>query len=115
MVPQDDGLLLQFHMTFFSFAGYETVRGLMRAGLDAQQGCHVILAARDQKACVEACEQLRKEFGASSGSSCSCCSLDLEDFASVRAFAASQEKELRRRNQKLDVLVNNGGIGEGEN
>jgi len=41
--------------------------------------------------------------------SCACCFLDLEDFASVRAFASSQDKELKKRKQALSVLINNGG------
>lgn len=45
--------------------------------------------------------------------SCECCPLDLESLESVRAFAASQQKEMQRKKQSLAVLVNNGGVPPG--
>uniref|UniRef100_A0A7S3QYD4 Uncharacterized protein n=1 Tax=Dunaliella tertiolecta TaxID=3047 RepID=A0A7S3QYD4_DUNTE len=81
--------------------GFEAVRGLMA------EGAHVVMASRDQKTCQAAAEKLREQ---GLTGSCDCKPLDLEDFASVRAFAASQEKELKARRQALAVLINNGGV-----
>lgn len=75
------------------------------------QGAHVVIAARDQKACAAAAEQLRQE---GHPGECVCAQLDLEDYNSVRQFAEEQKKALRARGKgkaaKLDVLVNNAGM-----
>lgn len=78
--------------------GFETVRGLARAGQ------RVILAGRDRVACERAAAELAR--GAGDPARVEAWDLDLASLASVRAFAARARAELPR----VDVLVCNAGV-----
>ncbi|KAG2435989.1 hypothetical protein HYH02_011702 [Chlamydomonas schloesseri] len=108
--------------------GFEVTRGLM------ERGAHVVMACRNTAACEAAAERLRAE---GLPGSCACRRLDLEDNASIRAFAAHQADELAAAAKaaqspsgrgragsraaggtsaaatsrgRIDVLVNNAGV-----
>ena len=74
----------------------------MAAGL-RQAGHHVILACRSMERCAAAAAALDAR-GLPGG--CECRRLDLDDFSSVRQFAASLAAERR----PLATLVNNAGV-----
>jgi NAD(P)-dependent dehydrogenase (short-subunit alcohol dehydrogenase family) len=75
--------------------GLETVRQL------AQQGVHVILAARDRSKGVEAALKLQGE-----GLQVEAIALDVTDAKSIAAAA----QEVEQKHGHLDILVNNAGI-----
>lgn len=76
--------------------GLAFARGLAEAGAD------VVVAARDEAACVEAAARLSEETGRTVVGA----ALDVADAASVRAAVATTVEHLGG----LDVLVNNAGI-----
>lgn len=80
-----------------TLAGLETVAGLRQAGHD------VIMACRSMERCAAAAAALDAR-GLPGSSSCS--QLDLNDYASIRRFAASLSAERR----PLATLVNNAGV-----
>ena len=71
------------------------------------QGSHVVLAARNMSKCEETKRELEDYAHLSS---CSCYSLDLSDFSSVRKFAAAIGDDLHKRKCHLKLLVNNAGV-----
>ena len=75
--------------------GLETARQL------AEQGVHVIVAARDAAKAEGAAKALRD-----AGRAAESLQLDVGDAASIRAAA----DEVARRHGKLDILVNNAGV-----
>ncbi|MCU0665105.1 MAG: SDR family NAD(P)-dependent oxidoreductase [Myxococcota bacterium] len=79
-------------------------RGLGRAVAKtlASRGAQVVLACRSR----ELGEAARAELSAQTGVPLEAHTVDLADFASVRAFAA----ELKQTHRKLDVLVHNAGV-----
>ena len=74
----------------------------MAAGL-RQAGHHVILACRNAERCANAAAQLDAR---SLPGSAECRSLNLDDYASIRAFAA----QLTEEQTQLAVLCNNAGV-----
>ena len=77
--------------------GYETARAL------AQKGASVVLAVRNMDAGSSAVERIKKETPTAK---CEAMHLDLSSLRSVRTFAET----FRKRQQKLDVLINNAGV-----
>ena len=75
--------------------GLETARQL------AEQGVHVIVAARDAAKAEGAAKALRD-----AGRAAESLQLDVGDAASIRAAA----DEVARRHGRLDILVNNAGV-----
>jgi NAD(P)-dependent dehydrogenase (short-subunit alcohol dehydrogenase family) len=78
--------------------GKETAVGL------AQQGARVIITSRDVKRGDEAVTEIRNRTGANG--EVEVMALDLASLASIREFAS----ELARRQDRLDVLINNAGV-----
>ncbi|XP_064121928.1 retinol dehydrogenase 12-like [Macrobrachium nipponense] len=76
--------------------GKETARELSR------RGARIIMACRDTKKAEKAAEEIQKE----TGGEMEVMKLDLASLASVRAFA----EELRLKEKRLHVLINNAGI-----
>ncbi|KAI8470175.1 MAG: hypothetical protein J3K34DRAFT_458972 [Monoraphidium minutum] len=81
--------------------GKEVAAGLMA------RGHHVVLACRNMDACGAAAAELA---AAHPQGVCECSRVDLEDPASIRAFAARHRAALKKRGAPLRVLVNNAGI-----
>ena len=77
--------------------------GLEAAKALAQQGARVIIASRDVTRAAEAADVVRTASGSQLVETAT---LDLSSLASVRACA----KDLSRRCERLDVLVNNAGV-----
>lgn len=77
--------------------------GFVAAEALAGMGAHVILACRRQPAAEEAMRKIRTEHP---DASLEFLSLDLASLEKVRAAAA----ELKKRHQKLDILINNAGL-----
>jgi NAD(P)-dependent dehydrogenase (short-subunit alcohol dehydrogenase family) len=77
--------------------GYETCRALVA------RGACVIMAARDERRGLAACDRLRAE----ATGELEVAQLDLSDLDSVRRFAGA----LAERGAPIDLLVNNAGIG----
>jgi NAD(P)-dependent dehydrogenase (short-subunit alcohol dehydrogenase family) len=75
--------------------GFETVRQL------AQQGVHVILAARDRAKGVDAALKLQAE-----GLAVEALALDVTSAASLAAAV----KEIEQKHGHLDILINNAGV-----
>jgi NAD(P)-dependent dehydrogenase (short-subunit alcohol dehydrogenase family) len=67
-----------------------------------QLGLNVILTARDAEQAAKAAQEL-----AASGHSCSAIACDVRDLSSVENLIG----QLRRRHGRIDVLVNNAGVG----
>ena len=76
--------------------------GLATAGQLARLGHRVTISSRDPERAAAAQAAIKQHYGASVDS----VDLDLADFDSIRACAAT----LRRRGESLDVLVNNAGL-----
>ncbi len=77
--------------------------GLETAKVLAEKGARVIIASRDVARAAEAADAVR---AASASQLVETATLDLASLASVRACA----KDLSRRCERLDVLVNNAGV-----
>lgn len=77
--------------------GFEAALGL------AEKGAHVVLACRSRARADEAAAAIRAR---APGADLDIVALDLSHLASVRAFA----DDLRRRHERLDLLVNNAGV-----
>lgn len=75
--------------------GFETARQL------AQNGVHVILAARDRAKGVDAALKLQAE-----GLDVEALALDVTDAASIAAAV----KDIEKKHGRLDILVNNAGV-----
>jgi NAD(P)-dependent dehydrogenase (short-subunit alcohol dehydrogenase family) len=81
--------------------GRETVRVL------AKMGARIVLACRDQEKAATAIDELCSSSGEIRPSQLQYIHLDLADLTTVRSFV----EEFRRTNDRLDVLVNNAGVG----
>ena len=67
----------------------------------AEQGHHVIMACRRMDACERARLDILQHHPQAS---CECMQLDLEDFTSIRSFAAALPST------QIEILVNNAGV-----
>ncbi len=79
--------------------GFEIAKALF------EDGGHVIVAGRNPTRVQSAIQTLRSGAGSASGT-LEAGMVDLGSLASVRAFA----QELRRRHERLDLLINNAGV-----
>lgn len=69
----------------------------------AHEGCHLVLTSRNFN---QQLEQLQQEILSFSKCDCTIYSCDVGDYSQVEAFF----KEIRKRYNRIDVLVNNAGI-----